>query len=225
MSTNLLFVANWKMYMGVEQSIDFIRNNKNDFVNLSKDYKIVICPSNSSMHPIKQILKEINVYLGAQNCSIFDYGAYTGQESVQTLKELGCKYCIVGHSESRIHLHENDEFIIKKCKKLLSIGISPILCIGETKEEFESGKSLAIIEKQLSGIEFLETSHTQVLVAYEPIWSIGTGNLPLIEYLEKIFSWLKNHLKNKNFSLKLLYGGSVNSTTIPYFKKIPLFGC
>jgi triosephosphate isomerase (TIM) len=216
------FVANWKMYNGIEKSVEFINENNDDLVELTKDAEIVICPSFAALCSVGEGVKQVSsVALGAQNCSLFDYGAYTGQECIETLKKLGCKYCIVGHSEVRKYLYEKDDIIVKKCIKLLSSGITPIMCIGESEIDFSSGKCLDAIKNQVEEILSFPAG-SQVYFAYEPVWAIGTGKTPSVEHVEKVFAFLKDFLQNVSFTFKLLYGGSVDDSLVVEFKKCAL---
>lgn len=176
--------------------------------------KLILCPT----HLFIGMVKLENIDLGAQNVSSTDCGAYTGEISASQLKSCNVKYCIVGHSERRKYQQETDIEINQKIKKLLEQNITPILCIGETKEEREDGKEKEIIlnelEEDLKNLS--EQDKTKVIIAYEPIWSIGTGIIPTEEQIIEIFNIIKDKIPNN----KVLYGGSANEENIDMLKQI-----
>ena len=147
-----LYVANWKMNLSFQQSINFCTNNSDALKQLSSAADIVLCPSFDALAPITQIFKNTNIAIGAQNCSEHKSGAYTGEVSALSLTELGVKYCIIGHSERRMYHHETTENIIKKIELLYANNITPIICIGETQQEFENNQTLMVLTEQLKPI-------------------------------------------------------------------------
>ena len=161
-----------------------------------------------------------NCYWGAQNVSTESVGAHTGEIAASQLKSYGVKYCIVGHSERRQDQKETNEDIAKKIKNLYAEGITPILCVGEIKEERESGKLNAIIEEEiLVATENLTSEEKDnLIVAYEPIWSIGTGLIPTNDEIEEVFKLINSLLP----TTKVLYGGSANDKNIDELKKCSL---
>lgn len=176
--------------------------------------KLILCPN----HLFIGMANLENIDLGAQNVSSTDCGAYTGEISASQLKSCNVKYCIVGHSERRKYQQETDIEINQKIKKLLEQDITPILCIGETKEERENRKEKEIIlnelEEDLKNLS--EQDRTKVIIAYEPIWSIGTGIIPTEEQITEIFNIIKDKFPNN----KVLYGGSANEENIDMLKQI-----
>ncbi len=130
----------------------------------------------------------------------------------QSLKEVGCTYCIVGHSEIRRDLQETGADIAQKVERILEQDMQPIICIGESKQEYEAQETFTVLGKQLKLIlPILKQSSAPICIAYEPIWSIGTGIIPEAPYLQKVFDWLSTTTKNNPY-IRLLYGGSVNDT-------------
>jgi triosephosphate isomerase len=213
-----LFVANWKMQLSFNQSCAFVKNHFDELKKLAAqpNSEIVLCPSFPALHNVKQILKNTPIHVGAQTVSRHVLGAYTGQVSAQSLAEVGCTYCIIGHSENRKYQHESNVDIEQKCKELLKNNITPIICIGEPKEAFEQKKTYAVLSEQLELIykAIAEYNHdiNHYVIAYEPIWSIGTGIIPETTYLTEIFAWLHSQSKKQtNTPFSLLYGGSVNA--------------
>ena len=174
--------------------------------------KIILCPTSTYL----ALYNLNNIELGAQNVSKDEIGAHTGEIAATQLASLNVKYCIVGHSERRQELKESSEDTNKKIKNLFSKNITPILCVGETKEEKELGKTTSLIKEQLKiAIKDLsEKEMNNIIIAYEPIWSIGTGLIPTIEDIEEVLSLIKEILPNA----KCLYGGSANDQNIDYLK-------
>lgn len=181
---------------------------------IGKDRKMILCPTNIFIG----IANLSNVELGAQNVSSTECGAYTGEVSASQLKSMGVKYCIVGHSERRKYQQETDEEISCKIKILLKEDIIPILCVGEEKEERENGKHYEKIIKELDQDMKNLTSEEKekIIIAYEPIWAIGTGLIPTNEEIAQIIQQIKEILPKS----KVLYGGSVNDKNIEELKKI-----
>lgn len=186
-----------------------------NFSKLSTKHQMIMCPTllNIPMFNLE------NCYLGAQNVSKNDNGAHTGEVSATQLASHNVKYCIVGHSERRQELRETDEEINQKIKNLYESEITPILCVGETKEEREAEKVTEIITNEvLAAIKELTVEQKDMLiVAYEPIWSIGTGLIPTNEQIEEVLQLIKSLLPNS----KILYGGSANEKNIDELKKCP----
>ncbi len=230
MDKNFIFITNWKMKLNFDEEINFVTSNYDAFIQLSEtnNSKIVLCPSFISIYPLIQMFKETNIEIGAQDCSKHNKGAFTGQIPAQSLSLLGCKYCIIGHSERRKENHETNYDITQKFIQLTSYKISPILCIGESLEEFEKGKAINVLTNQLQEItqkinsDLKISYYLPVYIAYEPIWSIGTGKIPTLDHLETIFSWLFNQTQkiSNSTNWKLLYGGSVNNENIKNIKKV-----
>ena len=220
-------IVNWKMYFSFNQALQWIKINKDQLSQACKQSsnKLIICPSFESIYPIKLELANSQISLGAQDCSNHEQGAFTGQVSAQSLTEIGCSYCIIGHSERRQYQQENNEEIAQKLQLLLQNNINPILCIGESKQDYEQGKTEEILQKQLEPItkilNSIESKNT-IYIAYEPIWSIGTGITPENDYLEAIFNFIKKSTQTWPNSPILLYGGSVNENTCKKLKEVSL---
>jgi triosephosphate isomerase len=183
-----LVVGNQKCYMDNTKVQEF----KSGIIDLESD-NFVLCPSSVFFHEFK----DTKVAIGSQNVSICDGGAATGELSCAQLKSIGISYCIVGHSERREMFNETIEDTNVKVKKLLENGIIPILCIGETKEEKEQGRAKDILLNELSGaFNDMESNFVnKVIIAYEPIWSIGTGLIPSNEDIEKIATYIQEFVK------------------------------
>lgn len=213
----MIYIANWKIYLSYQQEIKWVKENLQELGKLArKEDQVIICSSFVSLSNIKELLNNTTIGLGAQNCASNLSGAYTGEVSVISLKEIGCNYCIIGHSERRQYFCETDKDISLKIKLLFENNIIPILCVGETEEEHKKNQSKAAIESQLKNLDLPEDK--EIIIAYEPIWSIGTGITPSNKYIEDICLHIKSLLKTKKH--KIVYGGSVNQQTVVEIKKV-----
>jgi len=172
-----LIAANWKMNKTVKESVSFIKELKKLVGNV-KNAEIVICPPFTSLHEIKKIIKNARIKTGAQNMHFEDAGAFTGEISPLMIKEAGCEYVIVGHSERREIFNENDFLINKKIIAALKHGLKPILCIGENLEQKNQGKTKNVIENQLKNcLKNIDKNEIlKITIAYEPIWAISKGD-------------------------------------------------
>lgn len=211
-------VCNWKMYVTYEHTKQWLATYGTQLSTLVKNNSIIICPSFESLDLWKPYSNNTTVFLGAQTCSAYEKGAYTGQVAAHSLKELGCTYCIIGHSETRKYSHENNEIITQKFLQLIECSINPILCIGETAEEYNQQKTYVILKEQLKPLSSLYNQLTQkkllLYIAYEPRWAIDAQNAADTPYLNDIFNFLYQELLAFQYTpqeFQLLYGGSVNS--------------
>lgn len=210
-----IIAGNWKMNYCVNKADDFVSEIK-DTIN-TDEVDVVICPNFVSLERVSDLIDETNIKLGAQNVYFEDKGAYTGETSVNMLAAVGVNYCIVGHSERRQYFNETDEIVNKKAKKLLEKDICPIVCVGETLEERESNKMFEVVEKEvrdsLDGIE--ESSmKNKVVIAYEPIWAIGTGKTATAEQANEMCKYIRSvvaKMYNEETAekVRIQYGGSV----------------
>ena len=221
------YFANWKMFQSMTTIKKFIKlcNKDTDLqVSLQNNF-IGIAPSYEHIYFVQHKLKNDAISCGAQDCSQFLYGAYTGQISVQSLSELQVSFCIIGHSEARQFLGQSDEQIALKFKLLVAANISPIFCIGETLRQKKEGVTLQVLFDQLEVVlQYLQSyqGSTKIFIAYEPIYAIGSGVVPSNQDLQEIFSFLKSLVQQvpvaKN--VMFLYGGSVSSSSISQLNKI-----
>jgi triosephosphate isomerase (TIM) len=155
-----------------------------------------------------------NIEIGAQDCSANKNGAFTGEISAEMIAESGISYCIVGHSERRTYWKETNDLVAAKASRLLENNITPIICVGETLEQKQAGKTLEVIENQVwQSIPKIETIHGEIIIAYEPVWAIGTGLVPTMEDIENVHNFIANILKKMGLpKTAILYGGSVKAT-------------
>jgi triosephosphate isomerase (TIM) len=225
---NYIFVANWKMYFTFNQARDWLKSHKNNLnqLTLDKQCTAILCPSYDVLSSFSTELKETSLALGSQDCSAFNAGAYTGQIQAASLQQLGCSYCIIGHSETRSLLCQTNSAIVQKLQHLFNNSLIPIVCIGESQTQHVDGQSIEIIAQQLDTVKdtLRKNESKELYIAYEPIWAIGTGTAATPKDIEKIFQAIESYFRNHNLNIKmkLLYGGSVNSKNSIEFRTINL---
>ena len=208
----MYFVANWKMFgdlrtlNSLDKVIKFSKTNKKN------KFRIIYCPPSTLIRPLSKRFKKTKIHVGAQNCHhSYDFGANTGQVNSRMLKSVGAKYVIIGHSENR-QLGEYDKLINLKIKSAIKTGLKIIFCIGETLREKRSKKTNQVLAKQIKNGLTSINNKSNIIVAYEPVWSIGSGLIPKSEDLKKTIAFIKSKFDKK--SPKILYGGSVNSNNV-----------
>ena len=214
----IYFIANWKMFgdlttlNSLDKVIKFSKNIKKNKI------KLIYCPPSTLISSLSKRLKKTKMEVGAQNChQSFDNGPYTGQVNSRMLKSVGAKYVIIGHSENR-QLGDNDKLINLKIKSAIRAGLKVIFCIGETLKQKKNKKTYKVLADQIrNGLKSINNK-SNIIIAYEPVWSIGSGLIPKSEELTKSIAHIKSQLGSK--SLKILYGGSVNSNNIDKLKII-----
>lgn len=207
---NKLYIANWKIYLSYNESLEWLVKNKTVLAELSNKKKLVICPDFSVLASAHAQNPELT--FGAQNCANELRGAETGDVSAQSLAQIGVTYCIIGHSEQRAHYNNAHTVYIKKLTCLNASNITPIFCIGERHEE--RNRIYEVLEHQLAPVL---QNNKKLILAYEPVWAIGSDTTPTNSELEEIVEWIK---KATNNQYPVLYGGSVNSETIEILSKI-----
>ena len=212
----MYFVANWKMF-GNLRSLKTLKKVIN-YVNRikKKKFKLVYCPPSTLINPLVKKLKKSSIEVGAQNCHESEYyGAFTGQINSIMLKSVGAKYIILGHSEIR-NLGETDDLINQKIKSAIKSGLKIIFCIGETINEKRRKITKKVLLRQIkNGLNKINNKN-KILIAYEPVWAIGSGLIPKDKELFETINFIKSKVKGA----KVLYGGSVNSKNIIYLKNI-----
>lgn len=216
MHSPALLVGNWKMNLGVQASRALAAKLLPLSTKLKKS-EIWIAPSSESLSAVSAELKGKAIMLGAQNCHWEKSGAFTGETSTTTLQELGCSFVIVGHSERRHQFHEDSQMVAKRCHAALNAGLTTILCVGETLAEREAGNTYKILEAQLQAcLTGLGTSVTKLLVlAYEPVWAIGTGKVAEPKVIDEAHAFIRSKLPSS--SIPILYGGSVTAENLASF--------
>ncbi len=214
-----VIAGNWKMNKTMKETKDFFGSYL-DKINV-ENKEVVICPTFTSIGKAVELTKGTNVNIGAQNLYYEDGGAYTGEITADMLLEAGCKYVVIGHSERRTYFGESDEHVNLKTKKALSKGLIPITCVGETLEERESNKTFDVnktqVTKAFEGISSEDA--TKVIIAYEPVWAIGTGKTATDDQANEVCSYIRGLIKEIYSSevadkIRILYGGSVNASNV-----------
>lgn len=211
-----IVAGNWKMYKDKNETIELVSQLKEKIKENTPDVEIVICPPFTSIELAGELIKNSIIHLGAQNMHAEVEGAFTGEVSAKMLKSFGVEYVILGHSERRSYFKESDDFINQKIKRAIEFNLKPIFCLGETLEEREAGKTFKVVENQLmsglAGISRFELEN--IVIAYEPVWAIGTGKTATPEQAQEVHSFLREMLARIYDSeisnrVKILYGGSV----------------
>ena len=215
-----IIAGNWKMYKDVNAAIELANEIKRSTFDV-ENVEIVLCPPFTDLGDVGEMLLETNIALGAQNCYWEDEGAFTGEISVAMIKSVGCRYVIIGHSERRKYFGETDETVNRKITAAISGGLIPIMCVGETLEEREAGKTLERVRTQVTeGLKGFEEAYLDPLViAYEPVWAIGTGRTATPDQAQEVHVMIRNllgELYSEAFSESkcVLYGGSVKPDNI-----------
>ncbi len=215
-----MIAGNWKMNKTHAEAVALASSLKDSLADL-KNIDLVVAPVFTALTSVASIVADSNIQMAAQNCYPADNGAYTGEISPLQLTDIGCSYCLVGHSERRQLFAETDPFINQKMKALLAAGILPILCIGETLEERESGKMFDILKQQI--VDALENIDPQqafeIVIAYEPVWAIGTGKTATSAQAEEVHLFIRDILctlygKTVSQQIRILYGGSVKPDNV-----------
>lgn len=214
-----IIAGNWKMNKTAKEAAKFILELKDKVKDARCE--VVVCPTFTSLAQVITLVENTNIKVGAQNMYFEESGAYTGEVSPLMLKNLGVEYVILGHSERRQFFKEDDELINKKVKAAFIYDITPILCVGETLEQREAGKTFEVVKKQIEvDLENIDTEKvSRMVIAYEPIWAIGTGKTAtaqdaneVIKYIRSVVADIYNEAVAN--SVRIQYGGSVKSSTI-----------
>lgn len=223
-----MVIANWKMYKTLSEALEFLTHFPGEVENIG-EVEVVICPPFISLADFSRFMKNTSLILGAQNMHWEKEGAYTGEISPLMLHELGVKYVIIGHSERRNFFGESDRVVRKKVEAAFAYGLSPILCIGENWDQFNSGETQKVLKEQLLlALENLNPSQdlmSSLVVAYEPVWAIGTGTPATGRTASEVAGYIRGLLKElwseAAEKIRILYGGSVNPGNILEFTEKP----
>jgi triosephosphate isomerase (TIM) len=212
-----MFIAgNWKMNKTVGEALALVRDLRG-MVSMVRDrVEIAVAPPFAALHPVAKALDDSNIVLAAQNCHWEPAGAFTGEVSAPMLKEVGCQYVIVGHSERRQYFGETDETVNKRLQAVVKAGMRPIACVGETLVEREGGKTLEVVTRQVKGglAGFSGAEVTQFVLAYEPVWAIGTGRNATADQAQEVHAHIRETLttlvgRETAEQVRIQYGGSV----------------
>ena len=214
-----IIAGNWKMHKTIAEAVEFVNDIK-DKVN-NTDVEAVICAPFTLLKDLKEATKGTNIKIGAQNMHYAEQGAFTGEISAPMLKELNIDYVVLGHSERRQYLNETNETVNKKVIKALEEGIDPILCVGETLEEREASETKNVCkeqtEKALVGVSAEDMK--KVVIAYEPVWAIGTGKTATAEDANDVIAYIREVVKGLygeeiSEEVRIQYGGSVKPSNV-----------
>lgn len=220
MARKKIVAGNWKMNMTPSQAVKLVEELKPLVV--SDDVEVVYCVPAIDIVPVVEALKGTNVAVGAENMYFEEKGAYTGEISAEMLLDAGVKYVIIGHSERRDYFKEDDALLNKKVKKAIEAGLTPILCCGETLEQRESGVTLDWIRLQiksdLAGVAASDVAN--MVIAYEPIWAIGTGKVATTEQAQEVCGAIRACIAEvydeaTAAAIRIQYGGSVSAASAP----------
>jgi triosephosphate isomerase len=209
-----LIAGNWKMNGSKADSIDLLNGIKAGIADIQKA-SVAVCPPFPYLYLAEDLLRGTAVAYGAQDVSREESGAFTGQVSAAMLKDFGCTYAIVGHSERRMFNGETDEIVARKYMQALSQGLTPILCVGETLDQREGGKTEEVVARHLDAV--LDAGGAEALargvIAYEPVWAIGTGVTATPDQAQEVHAFLRKRIAAKDAavaeSVLILYGGSM----------------
>jgi triosephosphate isomerase len=214
----LIIAANWKMNKTVAESLSLVQGIKRELATV-KEVDVVVCPPFTALSEVSKAVLNSNIRLGAQNMSEHNFGAYTGEVCAGMLKEFSVRYVIIGHSERRQYQKESDALINKKALAAHAASLKPILCVGETLAERESGQMEVVLSTQLRGglARFSKQQMEETIVAYEPVWAIGTGKTATVQQAQEAHAFIRG-LMTKLFDdavarrVRIQYGGSVKSS-------------
>jgi len=214
--------GNWKMNKTVVEAIDLVKQLKASLSGVEGvEVEVAVAPPFTALYAVQKELEGSSIRLAAQNLFWEEKGAFTGEISPPMLKEVGCHYVILGHSERRQFFGETDETVNRKIKATLSQGLNVIFCIGETLKEREEGKTFAVIERQIAGgLKDIGTGERRIIViAYEPVWAIGTGKTATPEQAEEVHRFIRKKLeglfsKEIAEAVRIQYGGSVTPENV-----------
>ena len=212
-----IVAGNWKMNKTFEEADELINDIKDQLegITLDRNTQVIICPPFPFLEMATDYSEESYFAVGAQNVSDQESGAYTGEVSAAMLESMELEYCIVGHSERRAYYHETDEIVARKVDQLLKHGISPIVCCGEVLEEREANRQFEVVKKQITDGLFHLTAEqfANIIIAYEPVWAIGTGKTATPEQAQEIHAFIRGLIAEKYGQAvadetSILYGGS-----------------
>ena len=220
-----LIAGNWKMYKTVSEAREFARGLR-AALGAVTDREVLVCPPFTVIAATAEELKGSSIQWGGQNAHWEKQGAFTGEISAAMLADLGCHYGIVGHSERRQYFGETDAGVNKRMQGLLSAALTPIVCIGETLQEREANQTFSVIEKQMSDSLAGLKEPARIVIAYEPVWAIGTGKTATPQQAQDVHAFIRQQLAKAHGdiaaqSVRILYGGSVKPDNISTLMKQP----
>ncbi len=214
----LIIAGNWKMNKTVAEALDLVQGLKRELANI-KEIDIVVCPPFTVLSEVSRAILDSNIRLGAQNMSENNFGAFTGEIAAGMLKEFSVRYVILGHSERRQHQKESDELISKKAQAAHAASLKPIVCVGETLADREAGQTEKVVGRQLTGslAGLPQAQIEETVIAYEPVWAIGTGRNATPEQAQAVHAFIRRTVAEKwgeatAKRVRIQYGGSVKAS-------------
>jgi triosephosphate isomerase len=209
-----IVVGNWKLQKTVTEALALVTELKNQLAAV-RDVEIGVAPVFTALHPVAKRLEDSNIGVAGQDCFWEERGAWTGAVSPSLLRDVGCRYVIIGHSERRQHFGETDENVGKKTRAALDAGLTPIVCVGETESERDGGQTFSRVDTQLTGglARITAEEMERVVLAYEPVWAIGTGRTATPAQAQEVHGHLRGRLRERFGAVadrvRIQYGGSV----------------
>ncbi|MBW4639830.1 MAG: triose-phosphate isomerase [Gloeocapsa sp. UFS-A4-WI-NPMV-4B04] len=207
----IVIAGNWKMFKTQAESLEFLQGFIRSLDQMPEEREVILCAPFTALPSLSKNLHGSIVYLGAQNVHWEENGAYTGEIAAPMLTEIGVRYVIIGHSERRQYFGETDETVNLRLKAAQRFGLKPILCVGETKQQRDTGETEAVISSQLEK-DLVDVDQENLVIAYEPIWAIGTGDTCEVNEANRVIGLIRSQLSNPNVSIQ--YGGSVKPDNI-----------
>ena len=218
MARRCFIAGNWKMNKSVAESLTLVRELRNAVSMVRDRVEVAIAPPFTALHPVAKALEDSNILLAGQNCHVSESGAFTGEIAAPMLKEVGCSYVILGHSERRQLFGETDAGVNRKVSAVLKAGMLPIVCVGETLEEREGAKTLSVVETQVKAClnGFGANDGARFVIAYEPVWAIGTGKTATSRQAQEVHAHIRSLLTglwgaDAAQQVRIQYGGSVKA--------------
>ncbi|MBD3378299.1 triose-phosphate isomerase [candidate division KSB1 bacterium] len=210
-----IIAGNWKMNKTLDEAIDLARAIKDKAADV-QNVDMILCPPFTNLSSVVDVVKGTSIGVGAQNLHWEAKGAFTGEISADMLRSVGCQYVIIGHSERRQYFGETDETVNKRIKAALAAGLVPIVCVGETLEEREADKTQEVVETQITGAyrDISSNDAENMVVAYEPVWAIGTGKVATPQQAQEVHAYIRSLLKTVYSekvaeTVRIQYGGSM----------------
>jgi len=218
MSRRTFIAGNWKMNKTVAEATALVRELRSAVSMVRDRVEIAVAPPFTALHPVAKALEDSNISLAGQNCHAEASGAFTGEVAAPMLKEVGCSWVILGHSERRQYFGETDAGVNRKVAAVLKAGMLPIICVGETLAEREAGKTLSVVETQVRGClaGFGKDEGAKFVIAYEPVWAIGTGKTATTRQAQEVHEHIRGLLvqlwgRDAAEAVRIQYGGSVKA--------------
>jgi len=226
-SRRMFIAGNWKMFTTPAEAATLVKALKVKVVNIHK-VEMAVCPPFTNLVTVAELLKGTNIKLGAQNLFWEEEGAYTGEVSAKMLLAAGCEWVIIGHSERRQYFGETDATVKRRLKRALAAGLSPIVCVGETLEQRQANMTERVVEAQIRGAftEIAAADFAKVVLAYEPVWAIGTGVNATPEQAQQVHAFIRRLLENLYSrelaaACRIQYGGSVKANNAAELMRQP----